>query len=453
MIDNLILEMLQSEGRVTIPTVGTFVMKGGETSFISFLKSEDPKFAQFVASRFELSQQEGVEIVNEFASALMTTIKSNGHFVMTEVGQLTLDANGILIFVALPECSKCACEALEDIPQSADDEIICDVQSADSCVEPAVDEVAEAVELASEVIVAVQEVVEDVVDNVQELIEEVAERIEDEIQNVDQAVVEFQNEEYSEPQNMLEVSPEPKSSDSVVVPSINDTVEQKPTNLNEVAAQEREKTLCERLSEQNKPQTFAEAMALKASQEIQTVSIVENSVLTAPEPVVVEPPLEVESIAKIVEPASDPVVVKMPEPVVEPEAVVESEAVVEPEPVQESVQMPAIEPISEVCQVPPSKNESVEDVVDDELLKSMRESGSRKAKLYDLYSTDEQSASEPTVPSSIPSTLSSTTHKAHESAANVETPVKRKIDFAVALSLLALGLAALVTIYYFFVRG
>lgn len=96
MIDNLILSCLNENSKVTIPSLGTLISKNGSVIFLPFLKSNDGALSQYIMGHIPVSKDEANEIINTFAQEIMQTIDIEGEYLFGECGTLKKDINKLI---------------------------------------------------------------------------------------------------------------------------------------------------------------------------------------------------------------------------------------------------------------------------------------------------------------------------------------------------------------------
>ena len=127
MINNIIIAELNKSGRVTIPTLGTFVKSNNKISFISFLKNDDGLFVEQILSILPITRGDAEEIIAGYVQSINQSIEHQGQFVIEEFGHFQKDANNVINF----ECTSSVECDLSDA-RVAVDEKVCDSNVSDA---------------------------------------------------------------------------------------------------------------------------------------------------------------------------------------------------------------------------------------------------------------------------------------------------------------------------------
>ncbi len=89
-ISEIIFEYLQTNRRITLPAMGTFLSKGDATPllFSEFMKSDDGVLRELLASKAGMSELEAAIFVDRFVFDLRHTVESGERFTMPHLGYI-----------------------------------------------------------------------------------------------------------------------------------------------------------------------------------------------------------------------------------------------------------------------------------------------------------------------------------------------------------------------------
>ena len=101
MINKVIANCLEKDGRVAIPEIGTLVRNDkGETLFVSVMKTDDGALAAEIGREIGVGDEIARQVMGEYIGAIRSRLTESGKYVIEGIGVLTTDVNGMLTFVA-----------------------------------------------------------------------------------------------------------------------------------------------------------------------------------------------------------------------------------------------------------------------------------------------------------------------------------------------------------------
>ncbi len=430
MIENIIASLIAGSNKVIIPQVGAFLKNNNKIVFVPFLKTDDGSLSKLLSEALGLDKAQADEVVMGFAESLAVTLKEKGVFVFPEFGELRLDANGIYAFLEFQN------------PSVADDTKMSDVESANTEVSSVQSENVEHKDVAEVVLDKVCEPLpEQPKVNVQvgvattEMNSEPTEKPNEATNVVGEQTIKAVE---TQSRQVVATEPEVRPANRGVRPLsevLSENAEQT-SNINERLANNRPISLAEKLQSQSvEHKTFADVQVKSDNEntapwEKQSLPSVEPEPKNVVSQVVDADVTKLDNIEQIDEKALEKEQVKE-----------DGKDIVVNEDVKNQT--------SEI-----SKTEIKEDA---ELLASMRQAKSSKARLYDLYDSSAESSTPKAenISTVVSEPVAKTEEKVQEPTQQaVVNPnlTKSKPDMAVWLSAAAIALAVVACVYYFIVR-
>ena len=105
MIDGIIISYLNEFGKVTIPALGTFIKSNGDIKFIPFLKNDNGSFVESILAVLPLTHVDAEEIINGYVQSVNQSIDKHGKYIIESIGSLQKDANDVMIFKSDINCA------------------------------------------------------------------------------------------------------------------------------------------------------------------------------------------------------------------------------------------------------------------------------------------------------------------------------------------------------------
>ncbi len=118
-LTEIIFEYLQTNRRITVPALGTFLSKGDNSPllFSEFMKSDDGILRELLASKAKMSELEAAIFVDRFVFDLRHAIESNERFTLPHLGYMTSEDGRTYIFEYDPEArDEQAVESVDEVP-------------------------------------------------------------------------------------------------------------------------------------------------------------------------------------------------------------------------------------------------------------------------------------------------------------------------------------------------